>query len=408
MTLRYIHGGPGSPRHDPPKPLSIAFVGHRAMPSNYGGVEIYAEAIGQRLAKNGHRVMSFAAAPVSARRSDHELRSTSGSRHEGIELHTTYRVNGKHIGALSQALLATLSACRHKPDVVHFMAIGPAVFAPLVRLLSRKSLIVVTVAGRDDQRKKWGWFARKLLKVAMAVSMRVPDQIIAVSEALAKELRTTTKRPVTAIANGVHIPERQTPGAKLPVDPGRRFILYAGRLVPEKRADDLLRAFAQIDDDVDLVLAGGAVGSVPYQTTLHELGAADPRVKFIGHRTVDEVDLLMRSADAFVLPSELEGMPIALLEAMGRGVPVVVSDLPCHLEVIGSESAGARIVGVGDVAALSAAMLDVLQDQAAARTDACKLAKGIRATHRWEAVADAVEQVYLRPQLDAPLLSVVE
>lgn len=394
MALRFDRQQQPTSRDLSASPLRVAFVGHRAMPSNYGGVEIYAEAVGKRLAKRGVYLMSFAATPVSKASHPRRKRQTPRPLHEGIQLHTTGRIEGKHLGALSQAFLATLQACRSNADVVHFMALGPVVFSPIVRLLSRRTAIVVTVAGRDDQRKKWGWLARQLLRVSMAVCMRVPDQIIAVSEALAQDLRTTSKRPVVAIANGVSVPEGAANAPALPDVVTGRFVLYAGRLVPEKRAEDLIHAFANVEGDFQLIIAGGAVRPGPYVEMLHVLAAKDSRVHLVGHRSVEEIDALMRSATAFVLPSELEGMPIALLEALGRGVPVVVSDLPCHLEVITQQGPGAQIVGIGDVSNLTKAISSVLHHPEKASVDAAERQITIRATHDWDVVTDAVEHVY--------------
>ncbi len=362
--------------------LRIAFVGHRAMPSNYGGVEVYAEAVGDHLVKQGHTVLSFAA-PAEA---------FDGSRYRGILVHTTGRINGKHIGALSQAFLSTLAACRSKADVIHFMAMGPTVFAPLVRLLSRRSVIVVTVAGRDDQRKKWSRVAKHLMKICFRVCIRVPDRIIAVSEDLADELRHQTPRPVIAVANGVSIPPRANPATRLPVETDLPFLLYAGRLVPEKRVDSLLRAFALVDTQSNLVIAGS--GPARYTSMLKALAMQDERVRFIGHRSADEVDLLMRSAEMFVLPSELEGMPIALLEALGRGLPVVVSDLPCNREVFGRDSPGSRLVTVGDQQGLASAIEQTLENMTDARAAAAALSRHVRTAHQWKSVTRSVEEVY--------------
>ena len=361
--------------------IRVAFVGHKSLPANYGGVEVYAEEVGARLAELGHTVVSF----------------TSGvqpgvSMHRGVECRRVGRVEGKHLGALSQALTATLAACRADVDIVHFMAMGPSIFAPIVRCLT-SARVVVTVAGRDDKRRKWGPLARRLMRLSYFSCTRSSHCIIGVSQALTDELAPVTRGRCIHIANGVRVPDEPVVTLASIGVGDRPYLLYAGRLVPEKRAEVLLQAFAQIDSDHDLVIAGGAAGAEGYVEQLEALAEGDPRVRFLGHRNADEIDVLMRNTVAFVLPSELEGLPIALLEATGRGVPVVVSDLPCHREVLGSGGPGARIVPVGDVEALRAALVSCLHDPAAP-TDARQRAAHITSTYRWDNVTEQVEAVY--------------
>ena len=368
-------------------PLSIAFVGHKTLPANYGGVEVYAEEVGARLASRGHTVLSFTSAADQGEQT-----------HRGVQRHTVGRLDGKHMGALSQAFTASMAACRADVDIIHFMAMGPSIFAPMVRLRS-SAAVVVTVAGRDDQRRKWGPIARRLMRLSYHSCRRFSDTVIGVSQALTDELKPVTKGRCVYIANGVTIPPEPVISVEDIGIASKRYVLYAARLVPEKRVEVLIDAFAAVDADVDLLIAGGPAGAKGYVEMLEERGAADPRVRFLGHRHADEVDALMRNAEIFVLPSELEGMPIALLEATGRGVPVVVSDLPCHLEVLGTGGPGARIVPVGDVSALTAAISVCLAD-ANGRVDAANRAEHIVATYTWDKVTDQVEAAYLNARAD--------
>ncbi len=361
--------------------LRIAFVGHKTLPANYGGVEVYAEEVGARLADRHHTVLSFTSAVDG-----------DGVVHRGVECRRVGRLEGKHMGALTQALTATVAACRSRVDVVHFMAMGPAIFAPVVRCFS-DAAVVVTVAGRDDQRRKWGPVARRLMRLSYRACIHGSDALIGVSRALTDELAPVTRRRCVHIANGVSIPDAASVDLTDLGLGSRPFVLYAGRLVPEKRIEVLLEAFRGVTSDVDLVIAGGPAGARGYESRLHEMAAGDPRIRFLGHRRVEDVDALMRAASLFVLPSELEGLPIALLESTGRGVPVVVSDLPCHREVLLAGGPGARLVPVGDVAALRLAVEAVLMDPTA-QLDASARAIRIRQAHCWDEVTRQVENVY--------------
>ena len=368
----------------PSRPLSIAFVGHRALPARYGGVEVHTEEIAVRLAARGHRVVSFASDPGG------EI----GDEYRGIEMRAVPRIEGRHIGALSQSFAAALAVGRDSFDVVHFMGMGPTVFVPLVRVLSDPA-IVATMHGRDDLRRKWGPIARQLMRLSFHACVRFPDRVIAVSRALADELEPRVGPRLAHVPNGVTVPDQPVLDVdlrQLGVD--NPFVLFAGRIVPEKRIEDLIQAFLSLDTAASLVIAGDEASTYEYMMDLRRWTADEPGVRFIGHRSAPEVDLLMRHAAVFVLPSELEGLPIALLEATGRGVPVVVSDLPCHREVVADPGPGCRVVPVGDVAALADAMLDCLNQTESSRKGAQALADRVRREFVWDRVVDQLEDIY--------------
>lgn len=363
------------------RPLRIAFVGHKCLPANYGGVEVYAEELGARLVAAGHTVISFTA--------HHDGFAEDGAHHRGVERRAVGRLRGKHAGPLSQAWTSSLAAARADVDVVHYMAMGGSIFIPLVRLFGN-AVVVVTIAGRDDQRKKWGHLAKAFMRAAFQASKRLPDAVIVVSNALLDDYRDRARR-VVRISNGAPIVRAPRTIKGMPEGP---FVLYAGRLVPEKRLEDLIDAFARLPGDTRLVIAGGGGGAKGYVERVHARAAADPRIDFLGHRSRKDVYALMGRAGAFVLPSELEGLPIALLEATAHGTPVVVSDLPCHLEVVGACRPGAQVVPVGDVGALAAALEAVLDGPELARADAARLAVQVRQRFDWDDVARRVEDLY--------------
>src|SRR5678815_2659627 len=118
------------------------------------------------------------------------------------------------------------------------------------------------------------------------------------------------------------------------------YVLSVGRLVPEKAPEHLLAAFADVPGDTRLVLAGGSSHTDEYVSELHSMAAADPRVIMAGYVFGAELEELYSNAAAFVLPSLLEGLPLTLLEAASYGVPIVVSDIPPHLEVVAHDAPG--------------------------------------------------------------------
>ena len=123
---------------------------------------------------------------------------------------------------------------------------------------------------------------------------------------------------------------------------GGDYVLFVGRLVPEKAPELLVRGFRNVPTDARLVIAGGSSFTDQY---VHELegGARDPRVMLVGSVHGELLQELYSNAAAFVLPSKLEGLPLTLLEAASYRIPLIASDIPPHREVIGADGPGGRL-----------------------------------------------------------------
>jgi glycosyltransferase involved in cell wall biosynthesis len=283
-------------------------------------------------------------------------------------------------------------------DIVHFHALGPGVLSPLPRYLSR-SRVVQTVHGLDEQRAKWGPGARALLRGGSWLSSRVPDATIVVSRTLAEHYRARYGRATVYIPNGVERPaDRRAPG-----EITRRFglvggdyILFVGRLVPEKAPDVLIRAFSKLPGDVRLVIAGGSSFTDSYTAELATLAARDARVLLPGYVYGDTLAELYANAAVFVLPSFVEGLPLTLLEAVSHGTPVVASSIGPHLEILGEDGPGRRLVPAGDEDALTAVMGGVLGDVDAERAGAEALKETVLGAYSWDEAAAATESLYER------------
>jgi glycosyltransferase involved in cell wall biosynthesis len=280
-------------------------------------------------------------------------------------------------------------------DILHYHAIGPGIMGVLPRYLS-PAKVVLTVHGLDDQRAKWGRAATTVLRTAGWLSGRVPDATIVVSRDLARHYRDHHHCQAIYIPNGVTpVTPRPADGAiaRLGLTPGR-YLLFVGRLVPEKAPDLLVRAFRQVHGDVRLVLAGSSSFTNDYVDALRAQAAKDPRVVLAGFAYGAELEELYTNAAAFVLPSLLEGLPLTLLEAAATATPVVVSSIPPHVEVIDVDGPGRRLVPPGDEAALSRVLAQILANPDRERAGAAALRDRIRRDYRWPDVATTTERVY--------------
>ena len=210
--------------------------------------------------------------------------------------------------------------------------------------------------------------------------------------------RDTYGRRVTYIPNGVAATERRAAGpalARLGATAGA-YVLFVGRLVPEKRVHVLIDAFADVEGDVRLLIVGGSSHTDDYVTEAAAAAARDPRVTMPGYLYGEDLAEVYSNAGAFVLPSALEGMPLTLLEAASYGAPIVASDIAPHVEVLGASRPGARIFPVDDTPALSRTLRDVLANAPEERAGAEGVRTEILDRFDWDRVTADTEALYRR------------
>jgi glycosyltransferase involved in cell wall biosynthesis len=366
--------------------LRIAMIGQKGLPATFGGVEHHVEELGARLVANGHQVTAFCRANYNGGRR---------REHRGVQLVELPTVGTKHLDAIVHSALATAVVMRSDFDIVHYHAIGPGALAVLPRLASRAK-VVLTLHGLDDQRAKWGRMAKAVLRTAGWISSRAPDAIIAVSQDLQRHYQDVRGRHAVYIPNGVctREPAQAEPVLNRFGLTAGRYLLFVGRLVPEKAPDLLVRAFRQVPTDHRLVLVGGSSFTHSYTQRLRELAAADGRVVLTGYLFGAELGALYRDAAAFVLPSLLEGLPLTLLEAVSYGAPVVASGIPPHIEVLGESRPGGRLVAPGDPQQLALVLTEMLADIEGERQGAAVLRERVLQAYNWDEAAAATEQVY--------------
>ena len=366
--------------------LRIAMIGQKGLPATFGGIEHHVEELGARLVERGHEVTVFCRRNYSDGRLGH---------YRGMRLHELPTVATKHLDAIVHSALATASAMWGSYDILHYHALGPGVLAVVPRVLSRTK-VVLTVHGLDDERAKWGPLAKSLLKTAGWLSARVPHATIVVSRDLQRHYADVRGRRTRYIPNGVRT---QEPGPAQPVmerfglEAGR-YLLFVGRLVPEKAPDLLLRAFRQVQGDYRLVLAGGSSFTEEYLATLRRLAAEDPRVVLPGYVLGAELAALYQNAAAFVLPSSLEGLPLTLLEAVSYGTPVVASAIGPHIEVLGGNRPGGRLVAPGNEEQLTRTLTQVLANPDQERSGVASLRDDVLRAYNWDQAAEATEELY--------------
>jgi len=370
----------GCPANQGEDRVKVAYIGQKGLPATYGGVERHVEELAARVAARGHLACVYNRAHYDP---------SPPSSYRGIEVVTLPSIATKHLDAISHVASCTAHALMHGADVVHYHAIGPALLSWLPGLANVGTL--VTVHGRDWQRPKWGGAATLALRAGEFVAMRAPDATVVVSRALAEELAQTYRRPTHFIPNGISLEEGDDPGilGELGLEPGR-YVLFASRLVPEKGAHYLIEAWAGLDTDLTLVMAGDSSFSADYVQSLRVAGERE-HVVFPGYVFGARLATLFREAALFVLPSDVEGLPIVLLEALGYGTPVLASDIPQNREVLGVMG---RTFAAGDASDLRRQLALALDDLPALAEQAAEAATWIADVYDWDLVADQTLALY--------------
>jgi glycosyltransferase involved in cell wall biosynthesis len=372
---------PAAPEHPRPRRgVRVAFIGGRGLVSKYSGIESYYEQVGHELARRGHEVTvycrSYFTPPINT--------------HKGMRVRRLPTICSKHLETLVHTLLSTVHAMLSDCDIVHYHCLGPALFSFLPRLAGKKT--IVTVQGLDWQRGKWGRIASRVLRWGEAAAASFPDATMVVSRTLQRHYRVQYDHDTIYIPNGATPAPRRLPRQLIEWDlaPGN-YVLFLGRFSPEKNCHLLIKAFENVQTSMKLVFAGGSSHSDSYVKGLrrHE----SDQIRFLPWASGSDLEELLSNAALFVLPSELEGLSLALLDAMAAGVCVLTSDIPENTEVV--EGTGFTFQR-GDPVDLER-MLDLLIHSPEHRRRAAILQREkIQSEYRWPEIARSIETAYYK------------
>lgn len=305
--------------------FNIAMLGQKRIPSREGGVEVVVEELATRMVKNGNNVTCYNRGGHHVSGKQYDARKIK--EYKGIRIKTVPTINCRGLAAMSSSVFAAIKAAFGKYDVVHFHAEGPCAMLWLPKLFGKRC--IATIHGLDHMRAKWGKLASTYIMLGEKCAAKHADEIIVLSKGVKDYFKETYNRDTVYIPNGVNRPEiKGTNEIKerwgLEKD---SYILYLGRLVPEKGIKYLVEAFKNVKTDKKLVIAGGSSDTDEFSNELKEMAGDDERIIFTGFVQGEPLDELYGNAYIYTLPSNLEGMPLSLLEAMSYGNCCLVSDI---------------------------------------------------------------------------------
>lgn len=369
--------------------MKIAMIGHKRIPSREGGIEIVVEELATKMVEEGHDVYVYnrAGHHVSGAENDVNI----GKMYKGIHIITIPTSEKKSLNATIYSVLATLHAVFHHYDVIHFHASGPCAMIWLPHLLGIHT--VATIHGIDSQRAKWGGFATKYLEFGEKCAAKYADELIVLSEGNKQYFKDTYGREATLIPNGIGKPDildANIISEQFGLEKDS-YILFLARIVPEKGLHYLIKAYKQIHTDKKLVIVGGTSHSNDYVSKIKKAAREDDRIMLLGFQQGKVLDELYSNAYLYCLPSDVEGMPISLLEAMSYGNCCLVSDINETAGVVADKGITFK---QGDVEDLKNKLVQLLDDKGEVISYKKQAADYVLKKYNWDDVVARTIRLY--------------
>lgn len=372
--------------------LRICHLGMKQIPSRQGGIEVVVEQLATRMVALGHKVTCY-------NRSGHHVcgkeydSSKKPKEYKGVKLVYVPTLNFRGFAAMTSSISGAVCAAFGKYDVVHFHAEGPAFMCWLPKILGKK--VIVTIHGLDWQRAKWGHLASMYIMNGERCAVKYADEIIVLSRGVQKYFKDTYAKETIYIPNGVDKPQ-VLEADQITEQFGLRkdeYLLFLGRLVPEKGLRYLIEAFKDVKTEKKLVIAGGASDTEDFVKELKHLSAGDDRILFTGFVQGRILEELYSNAYVYILPSDLEGMPLSLLEAMSYGNCCLVSDISECIEVVEDRAVTFQR---GNVNSLKNKLQELCDEELLVKSHKGKTACFVCKKYNWDNVVAQTLELYTR------------
>lgn len=368
--------------------MKIGIIGHKRIPSNEGGIEKGVEQHSVRMVARGHQVTAY-------NRGGHNVFGKEFDRkkiktYKGVKIVTIPTTKGSSSVPI-YSFLATLHAAIARYDCVSYRASGSCAMIPLAKLFGLR--VVASLHGIDSQRDKWGSFASKYLEFGEKMAAQKADVCLVLSRNMKEYIDNKYGVNSVLFANGIDKPDYHTPEIikeKYGLEKDS-YILSLGRIVPEKGIHYLIDAFRKSKTDKKLIIAGGAEANKDYYNQLLQAAQGDERIIFTGFVMGQEIQEFYSNAYIFALPSNLEGMANALLEAMSYGNCCLVSDIPENTEVVKDK---AVIFEKGNVIQLTDRLQELLDDSELVNMYKKQASPYILEHYNWDLIVEQMLRIY--------------
>ena len=370
--------------------MKVAMIGHKVVPSRRGGIENVLTTLCPMLVEMGLDVTCY---NRSSDKIENEYVGTVADKtYKGVKLKKALTLNVRGFAAMIASFTAAISAAFGRYDVVHFHAEGPCAALWIPKLFGKKC--VATVHGLDWQREKWGkGFASKYIKFGEKILAKYADEVIVLSQAAYDYFKETYGRETVIIHNGINRPDRKdaeiiTEKFGLKKD---GYISVVSRLTAEKGIHYLIDAYKNITTDKKLVIAGDTSDTDDYVSMLKEKADGNPDIIFTGFVSGDTLNEIYSNSYINVLPSDLEGMSLSLLESLAYRNTLLCSDIPENTAVAEDK---AIYFKKGDVTDLASKLQTLCDDSALVEKTREGADEFILGKYSWQDVAEATCRLY--------------
>lgn len=370
--------------------MKIAMIGQKGMPALYGGIERHAEELAAELVKQGHEVFAYAREWYTP---------TELKLHRGIKIVHTPTIKTKHLDAIVHTFTATIHALRQKPDVIHYHGVGPSLMSWLPRVFSPRTKVIATFHCIDRYHQKWGIFARLMLWLGERAACAFPHETIAVSKTIQNYCVNEYRKTPVYNPNGVIVEANPgtVPLLKWQLNQNK-YIIMVSRLVKHKGAHYLIEAWQraraeapELLKEMKLVIVGGSAFTDDYVRMLKKMAEADKTIIFTDWQSGENLNSLYANALMLVHPSENEGLPITVLQAMSFGRPALVSDIPEHQEVI---TDGRCWTANASVFSLAKKIIELVQNPAYLEEAGKENLQTVKKNYQWQDIAKRTVAIY--------------
>lgn len=362
--------------------MRIAIMGIRGLPSTYSGYETFAGELGPRLVERGHEVLIYCRAALYRERP---------ATYRGMQLVYLPSLETKSFSTLSHSWLCVFDLLRRQTDAVLVCNVANGLHLVVPRLFGKK--VAINVDGLEWQRPKWNAAGKAYFRFAARAACRLADAVICDAAAMADIYRRQFGVAPVTIAYGANAEPSTRPDvpARYGLEPGRYFLI-ASRLVPDNNADLIVKAFAGVQTDMQLAIAGEFTYQSAFADRLR--ATSDPRLRFIGH-VDDPADYheIQHGAYAYIHGHQFGGTNPSLLQALAAGGCVLALDTPFNREVLGDNYG---ILFSKDSADLRRHMQEIVDRPALREEYARRAPQRIREAYTWERITDQYEALFAR------------
>ncbi|MBP9695075.1 MAG: glycosyltransferase family 4 protein [Candidatus Magasanikbacteria bacterium] len=385
--------------------MNIAMIGQKGLPAIHGGVERHVEELSTRLVRYGHNVTVYARRWYTTKSTD--------QNYAGIKIKHLPSINTKNLDTITHTFLATIHAILNRADVIHYHGVGPSLWSWIPRLISPKTIIVTTFHCIDRKHEKWGRIGRIALTIGEWTSCHFAHRTVAVSrtiEQYARDLYDTKTAYIPNGANTLNLNSKSTTGIldRYQLRP-KEYIILVARFIPHKGIHTAIHAFNNVCAEAPevirnrkLVIVGDGHHTDSYVKMLRTMAKKNPNIIFTGFQHGENLTTLMANATALIHPSFNEGLPLTVLEAMGLGLPVLLSDIPEHRELGVSDQ---FIFPTNNLSALAGALVWLLQTNERDLKEASTKNRAIvEKQYNWDTIVGTTNALY-REAISKPVIN---